>query len=168
MHYPISNLKKKVGSLEAKIKQVLAQLGLILENGIARLQEIITGKLTTNQLCVDDICVTRDEFKSLLEQKQVSPAVAPAAVSAPAERPAAEITPSGGPAGTEIEMPATLGTGTPTPVESPAPASLSSTPEASPAEMPAPVESPVAISESSPAPTPSPEPSVSPEGTASP
>ncbi|MBU4351136.1 hypothetical protein KKH63_02290, partial [Patescibacteria group bacterium] len=64
--------------LEAKIKQVLAQLGLILENGIARLQEIITGKITTQELCVDDVCVTKDQFKAMLQQNgQAAPTPTP-------------------------------------------------------------------------------------------
>jgi hypothetical protein len=125
--------------LEEKIKQVLAQLGLILENGIARLQEIITGKITTQQLCVDDVCVTRDEFKSLLERPRPeisvgvepqnpvpSESLAPEPSIAPVETPTVESTPA----------PAE------SPIVSPEP-SATSNPEPSPAESPtsAPVES---------------------------
>ena len=58
-----------------RIKQVLAKLGLVIENGIARLQEVITGKITTQQLCVDDVCVTRDQLKALLERNTNYPAL---------------------------------------------------------------------------------------------
>lgn len=42
-------------------------------NGIVTFFEIITEKITTKKLCVEDVCVTRDEFLDLLEQNNIAP-----------------------------------------------------------------------------------------------
>ena len=57
-----------INSLTEKIKQALASLGFFIENGIARIKELIAEKITTKQLCIEDICVDRNQLKQLLEQ----------------------------------------------------------------------------------------------------
>jgi hypothetical protein len=56
------------------IKKSLEKLGLIIENGIVKVKEIIAGKITTKQICLegDDgeiICIDKNQLKQLLEQK---------------------------------------------------------------------------------------------------
>ncbi len=120
--------------LEAKIKQVLADLGLILENSIARIQEIITGKLTTQELCLDDVCVTKDQLKAMLQQNGQA---AQAAIVPPPESPTP--TPDvGAPDLTSGVEP------TPTPSESPSP---------SPSESPSPMPSESPVVEATPSPS---------------
>jgi hypothetical protein len=63
------------------IKKSLEKLGLILENGIAKVEklltkEIIAEKITAKQICLegDDgetICIDKNQLKQLLEQKQI-------------------------------------------------------------------------------------------------
>jgi hypothetical protein len=43
-------------------------MGIVFEQGLLRITQIFTDKLTTKELCVDDICVTKDQLKTLLEQ----------------------------------------------------------------------------------------------------
>jgi len=58
------------------IKKALEKLGLFLANGIAKIKEIFTEKITTKEICVkgDDgetICLTKDQVKELMNQKQI-------------------------------------------------------------------------------------------------
>jgi hypothetical protein len=55
------------------IKRTLEKLGLIIENGIAQIKEIITEKLSakvvvTNQLCLGQTCIDEAKLKELLEK----------------------------------------------------------------------------------------------------
>jgi hypothetical protein len=55
------------------IKNSLKKLGLIIENGIAQIKEIITEKLSakvvvTNQLCLGQTCIDEAKLKELLEK----------------------------------------------------------------------------------------------------
>jgi hypothetical protein len=55
------------------IKRALEKLGLIIENGIAQIKEIITEKLSakvvvTNQLCLGQTCIDEAKLKELLER----------------------------------------------------------------------------------------------------
>jgi len=38
-----------------------------IEDGLIRVAQGVFDRLTTKELCVDDVCVTRDEFKELLD-----------------------------------------------------------------------------------------------------
>ena len=56
-----------------RIKQVLASFGLAIENGIAKIKEIVTEKLSsnvvvTNQLCLGQTCIDEAKLKELLER----------------------------------------------------------------------------------------------------
>jgi hypothetical protein len=57
------------------IKNSLKKLGLIIENGIAQIKEIITEKLSakvvvTNQLCLGQTCIDEAKLKELLERSR--------------------------------------------------------------------------------------------------
>jgi len=63
------------------IKKALEKLGLFLANGIAKIKEVITEKITTKEIttqkiCVEGndgetICLTKDQVKELMNQKQI-------------------------------------------------------------------------------------------------
>jgi len=62
------------------IKGALEKLGLVIENGIAKVKEIVTEKLTanitiTNQLCVGKVCVDEAKFRELLEKNGIEPII---------------------------------------------------------------------------------------------
>jgi len=42
-------------------------------NGVVSFFEIITDKITTQKLCVEDVCVTKNEFLDLLQQNNIEP-----------------------------------------------------------------------------------------------
>ena len=48
------------------IKYALQKLGLAIANGIATVQQLFADKVTTNELCIKDVCVTRDQLAQLL------------------------------------------------------------------------------------------------------
>jgi hypothetical protein len=71
---------QSANSLTETIKQLLEKLGLFIENGIAKVKEIIAEKLTanitiTNQLCVGKVCVDETKFKELLEKNGIEPII---------------------------------------------------------------------------------------------
>jgi hypothetical protein len=75
---PASNLEHQtiLDQFTLAIKKSLEKLGLILQDGIARMKELIAGKITTKQICLegDDgetICIDKNQLKQLLEQKQI-------------------------------------------------------------------------------------------------
>jgi hypothetical protein len=56
------------------IKKSLEKLGLFIEKGIAKVKELIAGKITTKQICLegDDgekICIDKNQLKELLQQR---------------------------------------------------------------------------------------------------
>jgi len=62
------------------IKSALEKLGIFIENGIAKIKEIITEKLTaeiivTNQLCIGKTCIDEAKFKELLEKAGIEPII---------------------------------------------------------------------------------------------
>ena len=77
-----------LGDFVEKVKQALSSLGLLIENGIARIKEIFTEKLTanitiTNQLCVGKVCVDEAKFKELLEKNGIKPIILEESTSIP-------------------------------------------------------------------------------------
>ena len=78
------------------IREVLSTLGLALENGIASLKELTVDKffanrIKTKELCLDDVCVTKEELRSLLNKNEIAPAAGasePVTITAPSNIPA--------------------------------------------------------------------------------
>lgn len=65
------------------VSRALEKLGIAVRDGVARLKELIAGKITAEQeLCVGETCVTEEQFKMLLERTGV-PASPPAVVPSP-------------------------------------------------------------------------------------
>ena len=78
---------------------------IVFEQGIIKVANVISDKLTSKELCLEDVCVNRDQLKALLELNAI-----PISTSSPSV--ASEVTPE-----LEITLSPTL---SPTPTESPA------------------------------------------------
>ncbi|MDP3093693.1 MAG: hypothetical protein Q8N16_02920 [bacterium] len=154
--------------LEAKIKQVLASLGLILENGIAQLKEIIVGKVTAETARVDKIemvdratgeiwCtwIENGEWQKFRGDCDKSAANQPFPQSNNSVLPAAPTPDVGAPDLTSGVNALPPETPSPTPEPSPAPSE-------SPVVYPEPVEGPSPSETPAASPAPSPEPSPEP------
>jgi hypothetical protein len=62
------------------IKSALEKLGILIEEGIVKVKEMVIEKLTanitiTNQLCVGKVCVDEAKFRELLEKAGVEPII---------------------------------------------------------------------------------------------
>ena len=153
----------------ALVDRSLQRLGAVIVNGIATLKEVIADKLTAKQLCLEDVCVTRDQLKQLLDQQNigtVAPAVSPSnppappptpsPVPAPTPTPPAVSLPSPSPVASPSSTPASPNPPSPAPTSSPSPApSGTATPPApAPASSlpptPAPAPTPAITSPASP------------------
>ncbi|MEK7143887.1 MAG: hypothetical protein AAB820_00950, partial [Patescibacteria group bacterium] len=49
------------------VQIALKKLGVWMENGVAQLKEIIAEKISTKELCIEDVCVNKNQLKKLLE-----------------------------------------------------------------------------------------------------
>ncbi|MEK7211237.1 MAG: hypothetical protein AAB731_01245, partial [Patescibacteria group bacterium] len=84
--FPDFSLSGLLDKFTLAVKNSLRKLGLIVQNGIAKVKEVIAEKITsdeiqTKKLCIDDVCVTKDELRTLLERARVESAP----TSAPSE-----------------------------------------------------------------------------------
>jgi len=75
--YQFAEENNEEGILE-KIKEVFEKLGLFIENGIAKIKEIITEKLTANiivtdQLCIGQTCIDEETLKKILSKNNALP-----------------------------------------------------------------------------------------------
>ncbi|MBI4120223.1 MAG: procyclic acidic repetitive family protein [Parcubacteria group bacterium] len=82
--------------LFAYILNQFKKIGVIFENGIVRAKEFIAEKITakqikTEELCVDDICVTREKFRQVFGESE--PANTPAPSESPIPSPEPELSP---------------------------------------------------------------------------
>ncbi len=110
-----------------------------MQSVVLKVTGLMTNKVTTQELCVNDTCITEDQLKTLLEQGSIAPApVAPSATPTPEAIPEVSPTPEGSPA----ESPTPTPEATPEITPKPTP---EATPEATPEQTPEP-------------PTPTPEP----------
>jgi len=156
-----------VNDLFASIVARFADLfEIVFEKGIIRVANIISDKLTTKELCIEDVCLTRDQLKALLDVSGV-PQQAPDSTPTPSPSVSATPTP------TVSESPTPTPTSSPAVSESPSPtpsASSEPQPEAdpSPAETPSPTPTPEISSTPIPAESPTPTPEISPSPTPEP
>jgi hypothetical protein len=62
------------GTLFEAFRNWLADLyHVTIEDGLIRVAQGIFERITTNELCVDDVCVTRDQFQELLNANDITP-----------------------------------------------------------------------------------------------
>lgn len=47
-------------------------LGAVLKDGVMSLKQLIADKITTKELCVEDVCLTKDQLKNLLDRNGIS------------------------------------------------------------------------------------------------
>ena len=59
-------------STVATVIEAFKGLGTLIENGIASFKSIFADKVSTKELCLDDLCVTRDELQALLDNARVN------------------------------------------------------------------------------------------------
>ncbi len=95
-----------INGLVGRIKGALAELGLYIQDGIAKVSELITDKITTKELCLENVCVNKDQLKTLLEKNQL-----PTESSAPNSEPAIAAPESAGEQANETISNPTSGTG---------------------------------------------------------
>lgn len=62
----------------AYVQAALAKLGLVIRNGIATIQELVAHKVTTDELCVQDICINGAQLSNILNSTGGSGEPAPA------------------------------------------------------------------------------------------
>ncbi|XOB41868.1 MAG: MopE-related protein [Candidatus Nealsonbacteria bacterium] len=65
-----------LGDFIQKVKQALASLGLFIENGIAKVKELIAEKITAKKFCLEGdngeiICVDKNQLEELLMKNQI-------------------------------------------------------------------------------------------------
>ena len=64
---------------------------IVFENGLIKIAEIITDKLTATQLCLEDLCVNKAQLQQLLDNDGILPA--PSNIPVPTSETTPETTP---------------------------------------------------------------------------
>jgi hypothetical protein len=109
-----------------------------LKDAVLTVKELVADIITTKKLCIEDVCITKDQLKQLLDKAQLSPAPSqldnpqPSLSPSPTPEPPTELTP-------ELTLPSPtpetpVGTVTPAPETTPTPA-LILTPEPEPSPV---------------------------------
>ncbi|MDP3763155.1 MAG: tail fiber domain-containing protein [bacterium] len=164
-YYQVSELSQ--WTLVKAIQELYRELKSLQGQLVAWAKEFITDRLVTKELCVEDICVTREQFMQMVSASTGSVTI----TSAPAPEPSPEPAPEPAPGLIPEPTPEPTLEPTPTPTPTPIP-----TPEPSPTPTPSPEPTPTPSTNSgSPAPEeptttpePAPEPAPTPEPTPEP
>ncbi|MEX1064304.1 MAG: tail fiber domain-containing protein, partial [Candidatus Paceibacterota bacterium] len=130
------------------INKFIQSLEIVFEKGLVKVKEVMAGKVQTDQLCVEDVCINRNQLKSLLENGGYNTTVEETPSPTPTPIIVEEI-PTPGPASSSIGEEDTLD---PEPTPEPTP-----TPSITPSPTPTPEP------EVTPTPEPTPESEPSPE-----
>ena len=77
--FTAGSLAESAGDFAGTLQSALHKLGVSIADGVLTIREIIADKLTAKKLCLDDVCITKNELKSILD-KANTPA-APGATS---------------------------------------------------------------------------------------
>jgi len=51
----------------------LTDIGITVENGVAKVGEFVARKVKTDELCVGNVCVTESQFLQMMQSSQVVP-----------------------------------------------------------------------------------------------
>jgi hypothetical protein len=91
----VSLLIKAIQELNAKVDTLLASAGVAIDGVVTRFTEIVTGKITTDMLCVGETCLTEQQVKEILDAVNTEPAPDPSPdpETPPAEEPPADTPP---------------------------------------------------------------------------
>ena len=73
-----SNNSPSIGSIvSAVMSQIVEFLNttydIIIERGLLKVAHLITDKVTTKELCIEDVCVTRDQFLMMVKKAGIKP-----------------------------------------------------------------------------------------------
>lgn len=72
------------GQFAEYVKEVLHGLGVSIANGIVTIQDLFADKITTHELCLDDVCVGKEQLLQLIRQAPAVSLPAPEAQPQPA------------------------------------------------------------------------------------
>lgn len=80
--------------LTRSIQDIMKTLGIVVENGVARISDFVAETVTarevkTQKLCVGDRCITPSEFNNLLDKNNIGTGT----IIAPALAPSSEVVP---------------------------------------------------------------------------
>jgi hypothetical protein len=82
--FPDFSLQGLLDQFTLAVKNSLRKLGVLVQNGIAKVKQLFAEKVTTDQLCIGQTCVTEEQLKELLQKSAINPAT-PAAAETPTE-----------------------------------------------------------------------------------
>jgi hypothetical protein len=138
---------------------IITSLISYLEAAVLQVKELVADVITTKKLCIEDVCVTKDQLKSLLDKNGIVPSSTslPTDGPMPTEGPTVSPPPAGEPELTPEPTPSATPEPSPTPVTSEAPV---------PEPTPAPVPEPTSEQQSQPEPQPEAIPEPPPAGEA--
>jgi|GEM_PF-2591617 len=154
----VQEQQKQIESITSRLKLMEERFGTILSTttpslplgglwaGIQRFVSLVADKLTTKELCLEDVCIDKTKLKALLNNANLSSASSVSAITSPSPSPTPTPTATSTPPTSSVPPESsTSPSPSPTPTPTPSPTSLTS-PEPV-AEMsepsPAPVETPV-------------------------
>ncbi|MEK7507273.1 MAG: tail fiber domain-containing protein, partial [Patescibacteria group bacterium] len=155
------------------LKVLKEAYNVVIEWGLLKIAEIVTDKITAKEICLEEVCMTKEQLSKLLQTTNQLPTLPlPSLHTVEGAETDLGVAPTSGSASNAISATAStsaaestsdnVGTGTPTPPANPLP---SATPTPEPSTILSPSVTPEAVSESIPAPTT--ESSVTPEPTPS-
>jgi len=135
------------------VKKFAEVFGIVFENGFVSIKNIVSEKITTKEICVEDICVDKEQLKGLLEGNGINfvtpiPVIDPTPTPEPSVEPTPEPETASSSQGFEPN---------PTPTLEP---TVEPSPEFTPTPTPEPTPDPTS--------TPTPEPTSTPEPTIDP
>ena len=117
---------------ESIIQKFQSMFEIVYERGLLRVARIISDKITTKELCLEDICINKGQLQDLLNQSNLqSPIPSPSSTPEPSATPLPSEMPSPTPEPSISPVPSE----TPTPTSEP---SASLTPSPTPESQPTP------------------------------
>ncbi|MEI7498356.1 MAG: tail fiber domain-containing protein [Candidatus Falkowbacteria bacterium] len=73
VNIPTSAPEHLFGRFALAVKNSLYKLGILIKDGVMSVKEIITEKFTTKQLCLEDVCVDKQQLQQMLDNAGISP-----------------------------------------------------------------------------------------------
>lgn len=60
------------GGLITLLTRTFASIGITIENGITSIKQLIVDKITTKELCVEDLCLNKEQLKFILDRNGIT------------------------------------------------------------------------------------------------
>jgi hypothetical protein len=67
-----SLLGQTIDRFTATVQRSLAKLGAVVSDGIARVKQLFAETVTTNKLCLDDVCIDKGQLQQIINNQQPS------------------------------------------------------------------------------------------------